>query len=54
MTKAEAAALRAKWKERVDPTSCQHHDLTLEIENGYFTGDYSCIVCGESVARRKP
>jgi hypothetical protein len=50
MTTARAAALRNKWKERVDPRPCAHLNLKLEQkDDGSFTGAYYCIVCGESV-----
>ncbi len=51
----QAAALRVKWKKRVEPRPCAH--LTLELEqndSGYLTGNYLCIACGESVARKHP
>jgi hypothetical protein len=50
MTVAEAAVLRVKWEQRVQPAPCMH--LTLELEqnaSGYLTGKYNCIACGESV-----
>jgi hypothetical protein len=53
MTMSQAAALRAKWEQRVDPQLCAH--LTLELEqndSGHLTGNYTCIACGESVARK--
>jgi hypothetical protein len=51
MTKARSAALRKKWKERVDPRPCDHINLKLEQrDDGSFTGTYYCLVCGESVA----
>ncbi|HEV8327908.1 MAG TPA: hypothetical protein VGQ08_10515 [Nitrospiraceae bacterium] len=53
MTSGDAAVLRAKWENRVDPRPCAH--LTLELEqndSGYLTGNYTCIACGESVARK--
>ena len=46
----QAAALRVKWKKRVEPRPCAH--LTLELEqndSGYLTGNYLCIACGEWV-----
>jgi hypothetical protein len=55
MTTAEAAQLRVKWEHRVDLQPCAH--LTLELEqndSGHLTGNYTCIACGESVARKHP
>jgi hypothetical protein len=50
MTRSQAAELRAKWKERVDPTTCEHLNQKLESsDDGYLTGNYHCIACGESV-----
>ena len=50
MTSAQAAALQAKWKERVDPLPCDHLNQELESRDGvYLTGKYHCIACGESV-----
>jgi hypothetical protein len=53
MTSGEAAALRAKWEHQVDPRPCAY--ITLEWEqndSGYLTGNYICLACGESVARK--
>lgn len=50
MTKAQAAALRAKWAEGED-LPCKH--LHLELEHGnddYMTDNYHCTACGELVA----
>ena len=55
MTKVEAAQLRVKSEHRVDSQPCAH--LTLELEqndSGHLTGNYMCIACGESVARKHP
>lgn len=50
MTKTHAAALQAKWKQLPDPPLCEHLDQEMEhSENGYLTGHYHCLVCGESV-----
>ena len=50
MTSAQAAALQAKWKERVDPLPCDHLNQELESRDGvYLTGKYHRIACGESV-----
>ncbi len=52
MTVTQAAELRVKWKQRVNPTPCDHLSLELErSDNGYLTGNYICIVCGTAVAQ---
>lgn len=51
MTTAQAAMLRVKWKQLPDPSKCEHLTLELEwSEGGYRTGNYNCIVCGETIA----
>jgi hypothetical protein len=53
MTVTQVAALRAKWKQRVDPRSCAHLNLELEgNDDAYLTGNHHCIECGESVAKK--
>lgn len=54
MTMNQAAALRVRWKERADlSTDCEHLNLELEWNDlGHSTGNYICILCGESVAQR--
>ena len=53
MTKAEAEAVRVKWKQRPDRTPCEHLNLELEWNDlGHSTGKYTCILCGEPVAQR--
>jgi hypothetical protein len=53
VTTAQAAELRVKWNLRVDPEECEHLNLELEwSDNGYMTGNYNCILCGESVAQK--
>jgi hypothetical protein len=53
MTTIQAAALRVKWKQRLDPSECEHLNLELEWNNlGHSTGNYVCILCGEPVAQR--
>jgi hypothetical protein len=48
MPKEQAAAVRAKWKQRVDSIPCTHLNQELEhSDNGYVTGNYHCMVCGE-------
>ena len=50
MTSAQAAGLRVKWKQRVDPLPCEHLNLELEWSgSGPPKGNYSCIVCGEPI-----
>ena len=53
MTKDQATALQLRWKQRAYPIPCDH--LTLELERngeGYETGKYICVLCGEFVAQR--
>ena len=53
MTTTQAAELRVKWKERTDAPKCEHLTLELEwSENGYFTGNYTCIVRGDPIAQK--
>jgi hypothetical protein len=53
MTTAEAGALRAKWKQQVDPPACEHPNQELETsESGYLTGNHHCVDCGELVAKK--
>jgi hypothetical protein len=53
MTINQGVDLQVKWKQRADRTACKHPRLELEWdEQGYLTGDYVCILCGESVAQR--
>lgn len=50
--RAEAEAVRVKWKQRAYRTPCEHLVLELEWnEQGYLTGNYVCNLCGVSVAR---
>jgi len=50
MTVSQAAELQMKWRERVNPPPCEHHDLKLErTDTGYLTGNYNCVVCGAAV-----
>ena len=54
MTIKQGAELRKKWKERVNPPACEHLNLELErSDNGYLTGNYTCILCGEAAAQRQ-
>ena len=53
MTVHQAAALRVKWKQRVDRAQCEHLNLELEWDDlGHSKGNYVCILCGEAVAQR--
>ena len=53
MTLKQAAALRVKWKQRTDRTPCEHLNLEMEWDDlGHSTGHYTCIICGERVAKR--
>jgi hypothetical protein len=53
MTNAQAVAVRVTGKQRVDPRPCEHLSLKLERDDsGFFTGNYQCIACGESVAKK--
>ena len=53
MTMNQAAALRVKWKQRTDRVPWEHLNLELEWDElGHKTGNYVCILCGESVAQR--
>lgn len=57
MTTTQAAELRVKWKQQVQLPKCEHITLELEwSEGGYPTGNYNCIICGESVVttQREP
>jgi hypothetical protein len=52
MTTIQAAALRVKWKQQVDPLPCEHLNLELEMSDSGSTGNYNCIVCGESIVHK--
>ena len=55
MTAIQAAELRKKWNQRMDPAPCEHLNLELEwSDNQYLTGNYICIVCGTAVVKTKP
>ncbi len=52
MTTTHAAELRVKWKQQQHSPPCEHLNLELEwSEGGYRTGYYTCIVCGENIAK---
>ena len=54
MTMNQAAALRVRWNQRVDPSlDCEHSILDLEWDDlGHSTGHYTCFICGEPVAHK--
>jgi hypothetical protein len=53
MTNAQAAGLRVRWKQRVDPLPCEHLNLELEWSgSGPPSGNYTCIVCGEPILHK--
>jgi hypothetical protein len=60
MTKAEAAVLRGKWKQRrlskaqeLDAPAREHPHQELEAsESGYLTSNYHGTDCGETVAKK--
>jgi hypothetical protein len=52
MTTNQAAAIRMNWKEHSDQSPCKHLNLELEWDDlGHATGNYICILCGESAAQ---
>jgi hypothetical protein len=52
MTRRQAAELRMKWNQQGNSPPCAHSRLELErSDNGYLTGHYICIVCGEAVTQ---
>jgi hypothetical protein len=52
MTHAQLVALRDKWQLRGDSVKCHHPNLELEShDDGYVTGQYHCLACGESVIK---
>ncbi|HMF85909.1 MAG TPA: hypothetical protein VK598_06120 [Nitrospiraceae bacterium] len=57
MTKVEAEALRAKWKQQglsrlQDRRACAHPNHELEWhEDGRLTRNYCCTHCGEIVGK---
>jgi len=51
MRKAQAVDLQATWNHAGSPL-CEHLKVDFErTENGYLTGNYFCIACGQSVPR---
>ena len=54
MTIEQAAAIRVKWKQRVEHSPCEHLNLELERNDlGHSTGNYVCIICGEPIAQKR-
>lgn len=54
MTMNQAVALQVKWKQQAYRTGCTHLVLESECtEQGYWTGNYVCNLCGESVAQQR-
>ena len=53
MTNSQAAKLREKWKQQGDPLACEHsyHEMERTDGGGDLTGNFHCIVCGESVTK---
>ena len=50
MTSSQAAALRVKWGQLVDPSPCEHLNQEMESDDARFwTGRYYCIACGELI-----
>jgi len=53
MTIKQAALRRAKWRGQSALETCRHLALELgRTDQGDSTGNYVCILCGESVAQR--
>jgi len=53
MNMDQAATIRRKWNQGGILQSCDHLILELELNDlGDTTGNYVCILCGESVAHR--
>ena len=54
MTKDEVAAARVRWEQRESPLHCDHITVEIELNDlGNTTGNYVCILCGESVAHER-
>jgi hypothetical protein len=52
MTKAQAIALREKWKQRGNRHPCKHLEQEVDrSENGIVTATYHCLTCGKAVLR---
>ena len=53
MNMDQAAAIRRKWNQGGILQSCEHVNLESELNDlGDTTGNYVCILCGESVLHR--
>jgi hypothetical protein len=51
MTTDQATTIRRKWNQGGILQSCDHLNLELELNDlGDITGNYVCILCGQSVA----
>jgi len=54
MTRDQATAVRVQWEQREIHLHCDHITVELELNDlGDPTGNYVCILCGESVAHRR-
>ncbi len=53
MTIKEASRIRGQWKGQSAVETCRHFTLEVEFDDqGDSTGNYDCILCGETVAQR--
>ncbi len=49
----QADFIRARWRGQSALETCRHMTLEVELnDQGDSTGNYVCIVCGETVAQR--
>ena len=49
----QADFIRARWRGQSALETCRHMTLEVELnDQGDSTGNYVCIVCGETVAHR--
>ena len=52
MTWAQACALPKTTRQDVESLPCEHQHLKLEeSDDGYLTGDYHCLACGNAMPR---
>ena len=53
MTNIQAIDLQAKWKQQHPLPRCEHPIQELahlaQSDDGYTTGKYHCLACGESL-----
>jgi len=50
LTKVQARDLQETWIELGSPL-CDHRKIDLERnEDGYMTGNYRCLACGDAVS----